>query len=447
MDAAPEPIRSGSAISDSGARAGAQTRLNDTFRALRHRNYRLFYAGQAFSLSGTWMQTIAQSWLVLQITDSKVALGFVAVLQFLPITLLVLFAGVIADRAPKRDLILATRLLAMLQSIMLAGLVATGEVELWHVYILAVVLGVSNAFEQPTRQAFVMELVGKDDLLNAVALNSGLFNGARLVGPAIRGVVIAVLGVEAAFTINAISFIPAILALMMMDMGQLHRAEPGRMPGANAMAELREGISYALRTPATRMVILMAVFIGMFGFNFIVMLPLVARYVVDGGSVELGFLMASLGLGAVLAALVLAGGRRASHRTIFLGAAAFSVLLGAVALSEWFVLTLFFLLLLGMALASFAATSNTAMQLATPDHLRGRVMALWMLLFAGSTPFGGYLTGFMAEHLGVQTALGFNASMCALGVAVGLAYYMANRRAIEETAEARPRIAMEGGRA
>lgn len=412
------------------------SRVSQTFRAFRHRNYRLFYTGQAISLSGTWMQTIAQSWLVLQITDSKEALGLVTMLQFLPITLFVLFAGVIADRVPKRDLIMATRLLAMGQSLLMAVLVTTGQIELWHVYILAAVLGFANAFEQPTRQAFVVEMVGKDDILNAVALNSGLFNGARLIGPAIGGVVIAAAGVEAAFFINFVSFIPTIAALLMMNMSELYRSDAKAGPAVGAIGELREGISYALKTPATLLMVILALFIGMFGFNFIVVLPLVAKYVLDGGSEQLGFLTAALGAGAVLSALVLAGRKTASHFTVFVGGSMFAVLLAAVAASHWFPLTLLALVLLGVALTAFAATANTALQIATPDHLRGRVMGLWMLLFAGSTPFGGYLTGFLAEHIGVQEAIGFNAGMCAIGVTVALLYYASHHREIVRTADA-----------
>ena len=408
----------------------AETRMGNTFRALRHRNFRLFYVGQAVSLSGTWMQTIAQSWLVLELTDSKAALGLVTMLQFLPITLFVLIAGVIADRVRKRDLIMVTRLLAMAQSFLLAALVATGQVELWHVYVLAVVLGLSNAFEQPARQAFVVEMVGKDDLLNAVALNSGLFNGARLVGPAIGGVIIAAAGVETAFLINAVSFLPTVWALAAMDMSTLHHVDNKRKGAEGALAQLGEGITYVLKTPATLLVVIIGAFIGMFGFNFIVVLPLVARYVLDGGSAELGFLTAALGPGAVLSALVLASRKSASRRTIFLGGAAFSIFLGAVAASEWFPLTLLFLMALGAALTAFAATATAVIQLTTPDHLRGRVMGLWMLLFAGSTPFGGYLTGFLAEHIGVQNAIAFNAAMCGLGVCLALLYYATHRRQI-----------------
>jgi MFS family permease len=415
------------------ASARAETRLSRTFRAFRHRNYRVFYIGQAISLSGTWMQTIAMSWLVLDLTDSKAALGFVTFLQFIPITIFSLYAGVIADRIPKRDLLLACRLIAMAQSVALALLVATGAVELWMVYVLAVVLGLSNAFEQPTRQAFTVELVGRDDLLNAVALNSGLFNGARLVGPAVGGVVIAALGVAAAFAINAVSYIPTIWALLAMNMAQLHATAPRPPEEGNSLAQFKEGLAYAFRTPATLFVIIMAVFLGCFGFNFIVVLPLVARYVLDGDSVVLGFLTASLGLGALISALVLAGRQRPSARGILMGGTAFTVLLAGVAASEWIVVTMVALLMLGMALTAFAAGSNTFVQLATPDHLRGRVMGLWMLLLAGSTPIGGGLTGLVAEQFGVQAALGLNAAMCGIGVLLGGAYYFTHREAIRES--------------
>ncbi len=415
-----------------------------TFRALRNRNYKLFFWGQAISLSGSWMQTVAQSWLVLELTDSKAALGLVTMLQFLPITLFVLPAGVLADRVSKRDLIMATRVLALVQSVLMALLVATDQIELWQIYILAVMLGISTAFEQPARQAFVVELVGKEDLLNAVTLNTGLFNAARVIGPSIAGVVIAVVGLEAAFFLNAISFFPAIWALLAMDMMRLHRSEVSRDGPGNALGELREGISYAFRTPATFFVIIIAFFIGMFGFNFLVVLPLVAKYVLDGGSVLLGFLWAAMGIGAVASALFLAGRKSFHRRTIFVGGAAFTVLLAGIALSEIIPLTIVLLLFLGVALTAFAATANTTLQLSTPDHLRGRVMALWMLLFAGSTPFGGYLTGYMAEHLGVQAALLFNAGMCALGLSVALLYYLTHRRQIER-GDAAPALAGAAG--
>ena len=392
-------------------RAAAATGLpfGETFRALRNRNYRLFYTGQTISLSGTWMQTVAQALLVLQITDSKVALGTVTMLQFLPITIFVLFAGVIADRVPKRNFILVTQLLAMSQAVTLAFLVWTGRVELWHVYSLALVLGLANAFEQPTRQAFIVEMVGRDDLMNAVALNSGMFNGARLFGPAIGGLIIAAFGLKWAFAFNAASFVPVIIGLLMMDASKFF-ATKGRVSGGNPVIELRDGLGFAFRTPPVLMILILVGIIGTFGYNFTVMLPLLSRYVLGLGSTGLGFMTAAVGLGALVSALAIASRKQVTRRTLFAGGAAFGVLLGIVAFSQWYAVTLLFLLLLGFANTIFAATANTSLQLGTPDHLRGRVMSLYMLLFAGSTPIGGFLTGFMAEHLGVSTAIGLNAA-------------------------------------
>ncbi len=438
---APDPARARTSP-DFGAPAPASlesargTRFSETFRALRHRNYRRYYFGQSISLSGTWMQTVAQSWLVIQLTDSKAAVGLVTTLQFLPITLFVLFAGVIADRVPKRNFIICTQTLAMSQAAVLAFLVWSGQIELWHVYLLAMVLGLANALEQPTRQAFIVEMVGKGDLLNAVALNSGNFNLARMVGPAIGGVIIALAGVKVAFTINALSFLPVIAGLMMMDASDFYATGRRQSSAGNALGELREGLSFALRTPATLLIVIVVAAIGTFGYNFIVVLPLVARYVLDGGSVQLGFLTASLALGALLSALVIAGGRRAGPSTLFVAGALFAAFLGAVALSQWFALTLVLLLLVGMANIAFGTTSNTLMQLATPDRLRGRVMALYMLLVAGSTPIGASLTGIIAEVLGVQAAVGILAALCLVGLIGGLLYYISHRTEVESTAYA-----------
>jgi MFS family permease len=413
---------------------GGRPHGGDTFRALRNRNYRLFFTGQAISLCGTWMQTIAQAWLVLEITDSKVALGTVTMLQFLPITIFVLFAGVIADRVPKRNFLVVTQSISMLQALLLALLVWTGQVELWHIYVLAFVLGLANAFEQPTRQAFVVEMVGKEDLMNAVVLNSGLFNGARLVGPAIGGFLIAAVGVKAAFLVNALSFMPVVVALLMMRHADMHNMAVARIGRINPIRELQEGLSYAFKTPSVLLIIILVAIIGTFGYNFTVMLPLLTKYVLDQGAGGLGFMTAAVGLGALISALFLASRKTASKKTLFVGAGAFGVLLGAVALSPSYILTLGLLLLLGLANTAFASTANTSLQLATPDHLRGRVMALYMLLFAGSTPIGGYLTGAMAEAWSVQVAVGIEAALCLIGVAAGLLYYYSHREGVRDSA-------------
>ncbi len=409
-------------------------RFDTTFRAFRNRNYRLYYFGQSISLSGTWMQTIAQAWLVLQITNSKVALGTVTMLQFLPITFFVLWAGVVADRVPKRNFLFVTQTLAMSQALALTTLVWSGQVELWHVYALAPVLGLANAFEQPTRQAFVVEMVGKDDLLNAVALNAGIFNAARLVGPAIGGFLIATVGVKGAFLLNGLSFLPVIAALALMDPRAMYAGATRTAQRASPLAELREGLSYAFRTPAALLIVMLVAVVGTFGYNFTVVLPLVDRYVLDRGSVGLGFLTAAVGLGAVVSALFLASRGTATKRTLFVGGVAFAALLGAVAVSRSYYVTLPLLMGVGIASTAFHATANTSLQLTTPDYLRGRVMGLYMLLFAGSTPIGGYLTGLMAEHLGVPMTVGIEAALSMAGVAAGFLYYISHRTTIPEAA-------------
>ena len=335
---------------------------------------------------------------------------------------------------PKRNFLIATQSLAMAQAIILTALVWTGQVELWHVYVLAFMLGLANAFDQPTRQAFVVEMVGKEDLMNAVALNSGMFNGARLIGPAIGGFVIALVGVKAAFLLNAISFVPVIIGLMMMRTADLHRMIIARIGPINPIAELREGLAYAFKTPSVMLIIILVAIIGTFGYNFTVMLPLLTKYVLDKGEVGLGFMTAAVGLGALISALFLASRKTASKTTLFVGATAFGVLLGAVAISPWYIPTLGFLLLLGIANTAFASTANTSLQLATPDHLRGRVMSLYMLLFAGSTPIGGYLTGVMAEAWSVQVAVGIEASLCLVGAAAGLLYFYSHRTGVRDSA-------------
>jgi MFS family permease len=412
----------------------APSRWTESLRAFQHRNYRLFYAGQSISLSGTWMQTIAQAWLVLQITDSQVALGVVTMLQFLPITLFVLFAGVVADRVPKRNFLVLTQTAAMTQAIILAALVLTDTVQLWHVYVLALMLGLANAFDMPTRQAFAIEMVGRKDLINAVALNSGMFNGARLIGPAIGGFIISAFGVEAVFLLNGISFVPVLISLMLIKQSELYTSD--RRPAGHPLAELKEGIAYSLRTPSILLVIILVAMIGTFGYNFTIMLPLVAKYVLNEGSVTLGFLTASVGFGALGAALVLAGRKAATRYQLFAGAMAFTVLLAGVAVSHNLYLTLACLIGVGAAGSTFGTTANTTIQIAAPDELRGRVVSLYMLLFAGSTPIGGYLMGVLASNIGTQNAIGLFAGLCGLGVLMGAAYYSLNKSAVQHTSEA-----------
>jgi MFS family permease len=410
-------------------------RFAESLRAFQHRNYRLFYAGQSISLIGTWMQTIAQAWLVLQITNSEVALGVVTMLQFLPIMLFVLFAGVIADRVPKRNFLVVTQSVAMVQALILATLVFTGEVHLWHVYVLALMLGFANAFDMPTRQAFAIEMVGREDLINAVALNSGMFNGARLIGPAIAGFIIAAFGVEAVFLLNGLSFIPVIISLMAIRQSELYKIDR-RGPAGNPFRELKDGLQYSLRTPSILLIVIIVAVIGTFGYNFTVMLPLLDKFVLHEGSVTLGFLTAAVGFGSLVAALFIAGRKKATRYQLFAGITAFTLLLGGVALSTNVYITMACLVGIGAAGTIWATTANTSLQIAAPDEMRGRVVSLYMLLFAGSTPIGGYLLGFLASTIGTREAIGLFAGLCGVGVVLGAAYYTLNKAEVKRTAEA-----------
>jgi MFS family permease len=395
------------------------------FRSLRSYNYRLFFFGQVISLTGTWMQTIAQAWLVLDLTHSPLALGTVTMLQFLPVSLLILFGGVLADKMPKRRLLVLTQTAAMVQALVLAFLTWSDLIALWQIYVLAAMLGLTTALDNPARQAFVLEMVEPDDVVNAVALNSSLFNAARLVGPALGGVVIALLGIATAFFINGASFIAVIVGLLLM---KSHLLRPGPRGGEGRVLEqLGEGLRYSLRTPSVLFIMILMAAVGTFGYNFTVVLPLLARNVLHVGSIGFGTMTSATGIGSLVAALALATMGKASRRTLVVGAAAYAILLAAVGGSQWYGLTLALLAALGVAGIAFTTTANSSLQLTAPAHLRGRVMSLYMLLFLGSTPIGGELTGVMAEHIGIQLTVGIEAGVCGVGIAAALAYLAAQR--------------------
>jgi MFS family permease len=404
----------------------ATRNVRDIFAALSVRNFRLFWFGQLISLSGTWMQSIGQVWLVLNLTQSPLAVGTVTTLQFLPITLFVLFGGVLADRVPKRRFLVITQTAAMLQALILGVLVTTGAVHLWHVYLLALALGVNTAFDNPARQAFVPEMVGKELVANAVPLNSTLFNAARIIGPAIGGVTIALFGVDGTFYLNSASFLPVIVALLMMRPSEFFPVERG---SGRMFTQLREGIDFAFRTPAVLLILILMAAVGTFGYNFSTALPLLARFVLHTGSVGFGAMTAVLGVGSLLAALSIAYTRHAGERQILIGGAVFSLLLIAVGVSRWYPLTLFLLMLMGVSGIVFTASANTRLQLLSPGHLRGRVMSLYVLLFMGTTPVGAFLLGNVADRIGVQKAIVLFGALSAFGVALGFLYRLNHRSA------------------
>lgn len=401
--------------------------FRQTFRALRNRNYRLFWFGQVVSTVGTWMQRIAQAWLVLQLTDSPLALGLVTTFQTLPVLCLVLVGGVVADRLPKRRLIIITQSVMLAQASALALLTATGHMTLPVLYALAAVLGAASALDNPARQAFVKEMVGPDDVPNAVALNSIVFNTARLTGPALGGLTIAAVGVSGCFTLNALSFLAVLIALLKMRSDDLYDVpSPAR---GKLLNQISEGVRYAVRTPDIAVVLIMMAVIGTFGYNFTVILPLVARFVLHAGPVGFGALTSSMAVGSLTAAIAIAYTGRVSQRTLLAGASGFSLLLLCVALSTLWATTVAALIALGLFSIIFSATANSRLQMVTPPEFRGRIMSLYTLLFLGSTPIGSLAVGALADHQGVRLAIGELAILCALGALAGFFYMRAHQPA------------------
>ncbi len=396
------------------------SRLTRGFRALEVRNYRLYWFGQLISQTGSWMQTTAQAWLVLQLTRSPFALGLVTTLQFLPIMLLSLLGGAISDRWPKHRLVLVTQIAALIQAAIFGALVASNQIQLWHVYVLAAIQGVITAIDNPTRQAFAVELVGREHLVNAVALNSMLFNGARIVGPALAGITISKIGIAPALFMNAISFVAVIVGLLMMDPASFFNPPPARRGSAGR--DILEGLAYVWRTPAVLFVMIIVAAIGTFGYNFSVVLPLLAGFVLHTDASGFGGLSAFLGIGSLVGALATAYARTITMRRLVIGSGCFGILLGGVALSTSYALSGGLLIALGFAGILFSTSANSLLQLTVPDTLRGRVMGLYMLLFAGSTPIGGFLIGMLSNVIGVSYTLLICALLCLLGVGIALAY-------------------------
>ena len=379
--------------------------------AFRHRDFRLFWGGQLVSLIGTWMQSIGQSWLVLELTGSPFSLGVVNALQFLPILFLSPVGGTLSDRWSKRGILLVTQATMMLQAFVLALLVRSGHVRYWHVAVLAVIYGLGRALDIPARQSFLTDLVGRSDLANAVALNSVVFNGARIVGPGVAGLLIARFDVGVAFFLNGLSFIAVLAALMAM------RTE-GRPDPAGRLG-VRQGLigalSYAASTPPVTFTLGLMVVVSVLALNYNLVVPLIARDVLNEGAEGFGLLMSSLGAGAIAGALGVAVLRRGRPPFSLLAGTGAVLCAGAIglALARQFTAAMAMLAVLGCFQIIFSTGCNTALQLIAPDALRGRVMGLYAMAFAGVTPFGSLLIGTIAERLGVRAA-------CALGGATGL---------------------------
>ncbi len=378
------------------------------FTSLRQHNFRLFWFGQMISLIGTWMQSIGQVWLVLELTHSALQLGLVGALQSLPVLVLALFGGVFADRWPKRRVLLLTQSASMMQALLLWVLIATGTVHIWQIYVLAVLLGLTNSLDRPTRQAFVVEMVGREDLPNAVTLNSSLTNLTRIVGPALGGFIIAMSGVTTLFLLNALSFLAVIVGLALINKNALHIVLQPRSAGEqqNTWQSLREGVLYVWKTPSVFLAILVSGLVLLFGSNFNVFLPLFATSILHVGATGLGMLFAAIGVGSLLSSLWLAwSNQKPTIRHVLVGALVFGVLEALFALSHIYLLSLTLIASVGFVEITFAVQAITMIQTVVPDYLRGRVMSIAVLFFDGSVPPGYLLAGWLSGLYGTSIAM------------------------------------------
>jgi MFS family permease len=368
-----------------------------TFASLRkHRNYRLFFTGQVISLSGTWMQNIALAWLVVELTHSPVALGILAFCRFGPFTFFGLFAGAIADRFDNRRLIMATQAAAMCVSVALAVLALTDSAPVWAVYALAFLGGTTFVFDAPGRHALTFQLVGREELPNAVALNASLFNASRTVGPAIAGLVIAAAGVGVCFVINAFTFLAVLTALALMRKEELHPVEREETQPA-LLQSIRDGIGYVRRSPRVRLLIGAVAVISLVSLNFNVLLPVLASETLDVGPEGFGILSAAFGLGALVGALLSAALSRASWKALVFGIGGFGFAQLALAPQETLAVACVLLFAAGVSFTLWMSNTQSILQLMAPGHMRGRVLSLWLFAFAGSAPIGGLLAGWLTE--------------------------------------------------
>ena len=374
------------------------SRVRTTLRALRHRNFQLFFAGQLISLIGTWMQNVAQSWLVYRLTGSSTLLGAVGFSGQIPVFLFSPIGGLIADRYHRHRIVIATQSSAMILASILAALTLTGRVQVWHIFVLSALLGVVNAFDIPARQAFLFEMVGREDLINAIALNSSMFNGARIIGPAVAGILVAAIGEGWCFFANAVSYIAVIIGLLLMTITPPARA----IQEGSAVRHIAEGFRFATRTGPIRALLLLLGLVSVTGMPYAVLMPVFADQIFHSGARGLGILMGFSGIGALLGALMLAT-REGVHglgRWVAVSCGVFGVSLIAFAFSRSFWIAAAALIPVGFAMMTQMGASNTLIQTMTPDHLRGRVMSVYSMMFMGMAPVGALLAGVAAERFG-----------------------------------------------
>lgn len=392
---------------------------HSTFSSLGIRNYKLYFIGQGISQAGTWVQTIAQTWLIFKLTGSGTYIGLLTAVQFLPVLLLGPVGGLVADRFAKRRVLYITQAAFMLLAFVLAGLVLSHTVQPWMVFVLAGLSGIAKVVDTPTRQTFIMEMVGRKQISNAVTLNSVEVNMARIVGPAIGGVLIAGIGIGFCFLLNGASYLAVLVCLALMRARDLHVG----VQVARARGQLREGFRYVWRTPVLRNVLLMMVIIGTLSYEFPVVLPIFASETFHTGAGGYSFLMGAMGLGAVIGGIITANRRDLSPRTIIVAALGFGLSMLLAAMSPGIAIAGLFMVLVGIASISFTAVANSTLQLQSAPEMRGRVMALWTMAFLGSTLIGGPIIGYISEHTSARVGLlvgglaAVGASLLAVGIA------------------------------
>src|SRR5258706_7531006 len=404
------PIQESAEENGAEVASGRGSRWQTASRALRHRNFQLFFSGQLISLVGTWMQSVAQSWLVYRLTGSALLLVLVGFASQIPVFLFAPVGGIVADRYNRQKVVIGTQVASMILAFMLAALTLTHRVHVWHIFVLAALLGVVNAFDIPGRQSFLVEMVGKEDLMNAIALNSSMFNGARVIGPAIAGILVAKIGEGWCFFTNAVSYIAVIIGLLMM---RVH--SPARASQASPFEHMMEGFRFVNETAPIRALLLLLGLVSLVGMPYVVLMPIFADEILHGGARGLGILMGAPGVGALLGALTLAfrEGVKGLGRWVAWCSAGFGASLVVFAISHTFWISVILLLPVGYTIMLQMACSNTLIQVMVPDALRGRVMAVYSMMFMGMAPIGALLGGAMAERLGapLTVAIGGVASV------------------------------------
>jgi MFS family permease len=397
-------------------RQNIKNRTQQTFSALRHRNFRLFWTGQFISLIGTWMQTVAQGWLVLQLTNSAFLLGLVNGIGSLPVLLFSLPGGVVADRVKKRNLLIATQSTAMVLAFLLAFLTYLHlkggfHLKVWYVVAIAAAAGSAFALDAPARQSFFIEMVGKKDLLNAIALNSAIFNGARVIGPALAGVLIGVIGMAGCFFLNGVSYIAVIIGLYLIRTEHVPAARRD-----SPWQDMKQGLQYAWNNKVIRALVIIVAIFSIFGMPYVVLMPIFARDILQKGAGGLGFLMTSTGVGALAGALGLAslGGGGRKGRMIFWAGMVFCAAELVFSISRSYALSLAVLPVLGVGMVSQVAVINSSLQTLVPDGMRGRVMGVFTLMFMGMMPFGSFISGTLASRWGAPFALQAGLAVCVL---------------------------------